>query len=268
MRKLIRHKHFDATIELTDDEFIAPPKPAQRGWLINRAIKEFSWDLEALDELADRFVPGSADAVDGLATARDTSDPTPDEIMELWQVPIMQRMAELVTKPGGSVLEVGFGRGISSTMIADLGVGSHTIVECVPSIADACREWADARDGSNVTVLEGRWEDVLDQFETYDGIFFHTYPMDSEEYAQAARNLANVAEPFFAVAARHLAPGGVFSYYSNEMDSLARPHQRALLKHFDSFQVECMTALPLPADVKDAWWIDQMIVVSAHRAQR
>lgn len=267
MRKLIRHKHFDATIELTNDEFIAPPKVAQRGWLVNRAIKEFSWDLEALDKLADRFVPGQVNAQDGLVASRDPYDPTPDDIMELWQVPIMQRMAELVTKPGGSVLEIGYGRGISSAMINDLGVGDHTIVECVPSIADACRSWADTQPEANVKVLEGRWEEVVDRFETYDGIFFHTYPMDSEEYAQSARNLANVAEPFFEVAARHLAPGGVFSYYSNEMDSLARPHQRALLRHFDGFRAECLTDLPLPENVKDAWWIDQMIIVSAHRAE-
>ena len=266
MRKLIRHKSFEATIELTSEQFIAPPQASQRSWLLNRAVKEFGWDLEALDQLASRFVPGRSSLLEGTSSPRDPDNPEPDDIMELWQVPIMQRMAELVTKAGGSVLEIGYGRGISAEMISVLKPRQHTIVECVPSIADACRAWAEERAQSEVRVLEGRWEEVVDQFETYDGIFFHTYPMDSEEYAQSARNLANVAEPFFEVAAKYLAPGGVFSYYSNEMDSLARPHQRALLKHFESFRVECLGDLPLPADVKDAWWIDQMIVISAYRA--
>lgn len=266
MRKLIRHKQFDATFELTDSEFIAPPHESQRAWLLNRAIKEFVWDLEALDELASRFVPGQPDRVVGAVSGRDPEDPAPDDIMELWQLPIMQRMAELVTKRGGSVLEIGYGRGASAKMISEREAGSHTIVECVPKIADDCRRWAESLAYNNVTVLEGRWEDVVDQFSTYDGIFFHTYPMDSEEYAQSARSLANVAEPFFEVAAKHLEPGGVFSYYSNEMDSLARPHQRALLRYFDSYQVECLQNLPLPVDVKDAWWIDQMIIIAACRA--
>lgn len=265
MRKLIRHKHFDATIELTDDNFIAPPHESQRNWLINRAVKEFGWDLEALDRLANRFVPGQADTIGLQAQSRDNPDALPDDIMEMWQLPIMQRMAHRVTRAKGDVLEIGYGRGVSAKMIQDLGAQTHTIVECVPKIADDCRQWAQTLDQNNVAVIEDRWETAVDQFTAYDGIFFHTYPMDSEEYAHAARNQANVAEPFFPVAAHHLKQGGTFCYYSNEMDSLGRSHQRALLQHFDSFSVECLKDLPIPQDVKDTWWIDQMMIVCAHR---
>ena len=72
------------------------------------------------------------------------------------------------------------------------------------------------------------------------------------------------AEHFFATAAAHLRPGGVFTYFSNEIDSLSRGHQRALFRHFTTLSLR-LVELELPADVKDAWWADSMAVVSAFK---
>ena len=70
------------------------------------------------------------------------------------------------------------------------------------------------------------------------------------------------AEHFFPYASSHLNPGGSFTYFSNEIDSLSREHQRLLLKHFSSFSVHVVT-LNMPEDVKDIWWANSIVVVKA-----
>ena len=70
------------------------------------------------------------------------------------------------------------------------------------------------------------------------------------------------AEHFFETAVAHLHPGGVFTYFSNEIDSLSREHQRLILKHFSSFSIE-MVKLDVPGDVKDTWWANSMVVIKA-----
>jgi guanidinoacetate N-methyltransferase len=70
------------------------------------------------------------------------------------------------------------------------------------------------------------------------------------------------AAGFFPVAAAHLRKGGVFTYLTNEIDSLGRAHQRLLFDHFSSLRLQ-RVALTLPADVRDAWWADCMVAVAA-----
>lgn len=94
-RKLKRSKDFEIVLQLKHDDFIRPPRDAQRNWLLNRAITEFADDRMDLDQLAKRFVPGS----DG-ADVRDYSQArlTDQEITEDWQIPVMQEMARMVTE--------------------------------------------------------------------------------------------------------------------------------------------------------------------------
>lgn len=84
-------------------------------------------DLEALHGVAGRFVPGIDFNAIGERTQGDLSD---DQIMEDWLIPLMQAMAAEEPATHGDVLEIGFGRGVSSDFIQAGGVKSHTIVEC------------------------------------------------------------------------------------------------------------------------------------------
>ncbi len=261
MHRIKRHRQYELKLNIVDENFIRPPRQSQRQWLVNRAVTEFCWDLEAIDQLAEKFVPGREQLV---FNERDNKSPDADEIMESWQLPIMEKMVNLATKNKGDILEIGYGRGVSAAMIQKRSISSHSIVECVPSIAKQCHQWAEGQSIDNLTVYESRWEEVHQNFTLYDGIFFHTYPMDNEEYAQMVRNSATLAEPFFPVAAKHLKPGGIFTYFSNEIDSLSRTHQRALFEHFREISIQPVKNLNMPADVKDTWWIDQMMVVAAH----
>lgn len=261
-RRLRRHDSFEVVLQITDDAFIRPPRDAQRNWLLNRTLNELTDELMHLDAVARRFVPGREHA--GLpdranATLRD------DEIMEDWQIPVMQAMAEVVTAEHGAVLEVGFGRGISATMIQDAGVRSHTIVECNDDVIARYDRWRERYPDRDIRLIRGRWQDTVDQFGKYDGIFFHTYPLSEEEYVEQVVRSVTFAASFFPVAAAHLREGGVFAYLTNEIDSLGRAHQRLLLRWFREFAMRAVGPLELPADSRDDLWGDSMIVVKAVR---
>ena len=95
----------------------------------------------------------------------------------------------------------------------------------------------------------------------YDGIFFHTYPLNESEYLDQALNSATFAEHFFSAAARLLRAGGVFTYLTNEIDSLSRRHQRALFRHFSDIS-SSLVKLEVPHDVRDTWWASTMVAVT------
>lgn len=259
-KKIKRSEAFELTLEITDDAFICPPRESQRNTILNRAMSEFAADLEALHRVSKDFVPGALDMTwDGERSQADLSD---QEIMEDWQFPVMQAMAEIVCNSHGDVLEVGFGRGISSSMIQQHGVRSHTIIECNPSIAARFHEWKSGQSNQNISLVQGMWQDTIAELPLYDGIFFHTYPLDQEEYIKYVHGRATFAEHFFATAAAHLRTNGVFTYFSNEIDSLSRWHQRILFQYFKEISTKIIP-LDLPEDVKDTWWANSLVIVKA-----
>jgi|GEM_PF-2291255 len=229
----------------TDVNFIATPRSELRDWLLHQRLRDLSQDLEHLNIQA-------------------TLDP--DEIMEDWQIPLMRRMADLVAGPGGDILEIGFGRGILSDFVQAHPVNSHAIVECNPHLIDDYHHWAARHPQADLRLIEGLWQDVSDQFAQYDGILFHTYPLDQDELVETLAQNATFAQTFFATAARALRPGGRFTYFTNEADSLSRAHQRALLDHFDGFTVSRLARLNISDDTADAHWFNSIVVVVATRA--
>ncbi|MGH7503314.1 MAG: class I SAM-dependent methyltransferase [Longimicrobiales bacterium] len=263
MRRLRRHDGFEVEVRIARDDFIRPPRESQRNWLVNRAITEFAEDLRHLDAVSRRFVAGRERA---NLPDRATAPLCDDEIMEDWQIPVMKAMARLAASSHGDVLEIGFGRGVSASFLQEAGVRSHTIVECNPSVIDRFDVWRAALAApSDICLIEGRWQDVTERFTSYDAIFFHTYPLDEEEYADTVVRSVTFAEHFFPVAARHLRPGGVFTYLTNEADSISRAHQRLLLEHFVEFRMLRIGPLALPEDSADDLWADSMVVIGALR---
>lgn len=259
-RKLRRTHDYELTLEIKNENFIAPPRPAQRNWLLNKTMAEFAFDLDALHEQAGRFVPGAISAVQ--IDDRTNTVLSDEEIMEDWQIELMRAMAEEVTSSHGDVLEIGFGRGIGSDFIQECGVRSHTIVEVNDSVVERYHEWCKKYPNSTFHLLHGLWQEKVPEFGQYDGIFFHTYPLNEQDYIEQVVNSVTFAEHFFPTASAHLRPGGVFSYMTNEIDSLSRAHQRLLFQHFSSFSLRIIK-LNVPQDIRDTWWIDQMAVIRA-----
>ncbi len=260
-RRIKRNAKFDVTLEIKDDGFISPPRAAQRQWLLNQAMAEFAENLVALDAIAKRFVPGVEDHRFEDRTERPLAD---EEIMEDWQAPMMRVMAGIVSRAHGDVLEIGFGRGVSAGYIQEFGVRSHTIIECNDSVVDRFHAWRKQFPDEEIRLVHSRWQDALERLESYDGIFFHTYPLNEAEYMEQVLGSATFAEHFFATAANLLRDGGVFTYLSNEVDSLSRAHQRALFRHFSNVSTT-VVPLPVPSDVKDTWWADTMVAVEVSK---
>ena len=258
-KKIKRTEHFEIVLEIKTEDFIRPPRDAQRNALLNNALNEFSDNLRALDKLAVRFVPGKPQIALEDRTQKILSD---EEIMEEWQIPLMQAMAEVVTESHGNILEIGFGCGVSATLIQEQKVLSHTIIECNDFVVKTFLEWKELFKDKKINLVHGLWQDTIDDLGLFDGIFFHTYPLNEEEYMKNVHGRATFAEHFFETAAKHLRPGGVFTYFSNEIDSLGRGHQRALFAHFSSVSLKVMN-LELPDDINDTWWADSMVIVKA-----
>lgn len=258
-RKIKRTRAFELQLEVKDDAFIRPPTEAQRNWLLNRFLREAGEDLQVLDTLAQRFVPGGARAMPTDLRHATLSDA---DIMEDWQLPLMGAMAAIAARAGGDVLEIGYGRGVSARLIQSHVVRSHTIVECNPSVLDRFAEWRATLPERDIRVVPGLWQDVIGTLGEYDAVFFHTYALDEDEVTELVAGSVTFAAHFFPVAAAHLRPGGVFTYLSNEIDTLSRAHQRLLFEHFRSIRLE-RVSLSLPPDVRDAWWADGMVVVEA-----
>ena len=259
-KRFKRLRDFDVSLHIKNDHFIDPPRDVQRNWLLNRALGEFVDDLTRLDQIARDFVPGTETASMHDRSQAELAD---EEIMENWQKPLMMAMAEIVTHTHGDVLEVGFGTGMSSTYIQQLGVRSHTIVECNDFIVENFRRWRERFREADIRFVHGKWQDMTDTLATYDAVFFHTYPLNEEEYLENIVKSTTFAEHFMPTAAAHLRPGGIFTYQTNEIESLSRAHQRLLLDHFSEVTLRVLKPLSLPRDVKDAWWADSMVVVKA-----
>lgn len=260
-RRVKRANSFELVLEVSDNDFLRTPREGQRNWMLNRVMKETSDELEHLNQISKHFVAG-ADAVAGLQdrTERPLDD---NEIMEDWQIPIMEAMAGIVTESGGDVLEIGFGRGIGSTFIQSGNPASHTIIECNPSVIERFDTWQQKHSGRDIRLAPGLWQDVMGELGPFDGIFFHTYPLNEAEFVDTVVQSSTFAEHFFEAAATHLKTGGVFTYLTNEIDSLGRAHQRALWKHFRSFTLSMVSDLRVPEDTTDAMWSDSMVIVRA-----
>lgn len=268
----VRRKLRDVVIdvEFLRSSYIDAPRGEQRHWVTNRAVDELVEQLRHLDLIAPDFIssdtrkaigPGEwsnseVTFVDGQLLIED------QQVMQDWEVPLMRRMAEVVTEHHGDVLEVGFGLGLSAGFIEDCGVRSHTIIELNADVANVARTWAATREGSDIEVVSGHWAEQSSGLGLFDGVFWDAFPTSEKEFDDYVLRDSTVAEAFFPVASSHLRPGGVFTYYSNERDSLSRRHQRSLLRYFSSFAVEVVDGLAPPPDC-EYWWTDSMCIVKA-----
>lgn len=255
------HADFDILLNIKHDQFICPPRTAQREWLVNQVVSEFRDDLLHLDKVSKEFVPGKDESLQSYDISE--SKLTDQQVMEDWQTPIMKKMAEFVTESHGDVLEIGFGRGVSAGFIQARGVKSHTIIESNPKVVEQYYvPWMKQFAEKDINLVFGKWQEVQDRLETYDGLFFHAFPLNEQEFLEYVINSITFAEHFFPIAANLLKKGGVFSYLTTEIDSLSRRHQRALFEHFSLLTLS-IEPLSVPEDTQDTWWANSMVVVKA-----
>jgi amino acid adenylation domain-containing protein len=269
--KIRRYKQFDVSVTLKDDNFISPPRESQRSWLLRRALNEFADDLVALDEASKRMISGSArvhlqQEWSGSGVKYDDTQLIiqGQQVMQDWERPLMRAMAEIVTESHGDILELGFGMAISATYIQEFGCKSYTVIEYNDGVVEHFKKWKEQYPGRDIRVIHSRWHDAVDQLEaeTFDGVFFDTVPTNEEEYMREVIDNVVMAEDIFPAASRLLRKGGVFTWYTNEIDSFSRRHQRLALKYFSSVGVSVVKPLAPPEDCH-YWWADSMVAVKA-----
>ncbi|KAF9109611.1 hypothetical protein BGX27_007412 [Mortierella sp. AM989] len=124
-------------------------------------------------------------------------------VMMGWELPLMVRHAEAISPEEGlRVLNVGFGLGLIDKELQKRSPSQHTIIEAHPDVyAHMLKEGWNEKPG--VKILFGRWQDVVDQLEVYDGIFFDTFG----EYYEDLRT-------FHEIVPNHLEEGGIYSYFN------------------------------------------------------
>jgi amino acid adenylation domain-containing protein len=261
--RIAERGRFRLELHTTVPGFVAPPRDAQRNWVLTKAMEEFADDLEHLDVVSRSFVPGFPHRL-----ARDLQDIThaaltDQQIMEDWQIPLMRAMARHVTESHGDVLEIGFGRGVAAEFIQQFHVRSHTIVESNDhSVRLHFEPWRRRHAKEDIRLWHARWQDVADQLGRFDGIFFHAFPTNEQEFTDYVLRSVTFAEHAFAAMAARLVDGGVFTYLTTEIDSLGRGHQRSLFKHFRTVSMHVET-LDVPETTHDTWWSNSMVVVKA-----
>ncbi|OMO70736.1 hypothetical protein COLO4_28538 [Corchorus olitorius] len=121
--------------------------------------------------------------------------------MMAWEKPLMEAH-KAVCSGGGSILNVGFGMGLVDTAIQQYGPAKHTIVEAHPEVYERMLRtgWGEK---DNVKIIFGRWQDVLSQLESYDGIFFDIYGEYYEDLSEFHQHLPKL-----------LKAGGIYSYFN------------------------------------------------------
>jgi amino acid adenylation domain-containing protein len=264
-----KRRAFDLMLRLRDATFLRHPSAAQRNWILNRALDEFGDDLEDADDACRRFVAGSerplihGDLASGRAIFEvERLTISGQQVMDAWERPLMAALADIATATHGDVLEVGFGMGISATDIQARGARSHTIIECNDDVVRTFERWRSRYPDRDIRLVKGIWQEVAAPLGPFDAILFDTYPLSEHEFTEAVIESITFAAPFMPVAASLLHEGGVFTYYTNEIDTCSRRHQRLLLRHFRSFTVSVVRGLQPPDDCH-YWWADSMVVVRA-----
>ena len=268
-----KFQDFDIAVTTKRDDFLRAKGNGQRNLLLGRAVAELASDLEHLDSIQQEFVDGARRPLirsDWDGSDADYSDSSQlliqgQQVMQDWEHPLMKVLAENAASAGGDLLEVGFGMGISASYVQQAGVASHTIIEINRDVAKRFENWRQQWPERDIRLEVGAWQDVIGGLGQYDAVLYDTYPTNEREFVQTLGPKAvTLAASFFEHAAAHLRPGGVFSYYTNEIDSLSRAHQRALLEHFSSFRVELVRGLRPPPDCT-YWWASTMAAVTASK---
>ena len=117
-------------------------------------------------------------------------------IMNYSEKSTTEEIANLIVKPNGSVLNVGYGLGFFDKEVQRIGVSSHTIIECHPQVIEIC-------DLNGVQLIFTTWQEaipnLIEQNIKFDTIWFDTFIFNGEEcfedewcnFASTVPNLLN-----------------------------------------------------------------------------
>lgn len=105
-----------------------------------------------------------------------STDDAHSAVMHIGEKYLMDKLAEIVTKNGGDILEIGFGMNLSADAIqSNPNVTSHTIIEIHPVQYERALEWAKLQK-IKTTIILGDWIEVLPLSNIkFDGVLHDTH---------------------------------------------------------------------------------------------
>lgn len=143
-------------------------------------------------------------------------------VMERWEDEYMRELAAISTHNAGDILEVGFGMGISAEYIQSHKISSHTIIEANRDVYEILKHFSEESVRPTIPLF-GFWQEVVSTLrsDSFDGILFDTYPLSEREIHKNHFD-------FFTEAFRLLRPGGILTYYSDEIEDFSNEHRAKL----------------------------------------
>jgi glycine amidinotransferase len=153
-----------------------------------------------------------------------------EPVMEAWERPYMDALADLTGMAGGVVLEVGFGLGLSATRIqTHPRVTEHHIIEANLDVYKKLQEFTVTH--PTVRPHLGLWQDIVAALpdNSLDTILYDAYPGRPEE--QHTHQFL-----FMAAAWKKLKSGGVFIWCNLTSGGVLRPQYPTWAAWFDATQ--------------------------------
>lgn len=129
---------------------------------MRRSLFEFGSDLEHLSRTMARMVQGverppiTNDWQPGSSASYSNSELLiqGQEVMQTWERPLMEALAQSASDTHGDVLEVGFGIGLSAGMIQGIGVRSHTIIKSNKQVIRQFDDWRRSFPGRAIRLID------------------------------------------------------------------------------------------------------------------
>ena len=157
-------------------------------------------------------------------------------VMHEWERPLIRKMVEdLKLTPDDRLLEIGFGMGISASILQEFGPASHTIVEPHPQVLVQAERWKGSR--TNIQLHLGYWQQLDPGAQRYSAIFFDPFADD-----MAAVDDENLRFLKFA-AQSLLGDGGRLALFCIR-PFLPLEYQRVMFEHYRRVEISSVQVAP------------------------
>lgn len=170
------------------------------------------------------------------------------EVMSNYQLPYMKKLAEIATRNGGDVLEVGYGQGLATREIErwrrKRRLQAHCVIELNRHLAQ------EARQIENVEVIECDYTGHLPALEgrQFDAALYDGYPLKEDEMHRDG-----IVFIERLVRDRLLKPNGILTFYANATEKFGDKFRRFLTDlGFGSIETEKVHITP-PKRKRQIW---------------
>lgn len=156
-------------------------------------------------------------------------------VMHEWERPLIKRMIEdLRLTSDDSILEVGFGMGISASIIEEYRPFLHTIVEPHPVMLRKAEQWIGKR--SHIKLCPGYWQNYKSQ-KKFSAIFFDPFCDTADDVIRENLEFLDYAANNLLVDNGRLSIFWIHPFLSEE-------YQRIILKFYKRFEVSGVPVTP------------------------